>query len=209
MTTLNLTPDTHWLDVLSGHAAPTDHDSRQAAQLREYFALRDTDENAHPLDAACQARMLSHLQSRLPPDAPTSLQAKLVGVLDWLLPAGAANGPRYALAAGLAVAAVAVPMLMQHNGAADDEAMPKGQIQHPEARLQVVLDPHPQNEAQQLVQALGSVGVNAQLSPQGEAWRVQTQVTPAQFDRAQTRLLNWGVLLPANGELEVEFRPVN
>lgn len=203
--------DRRWLDVLAGAQPPDIRDpaQRQAAQLRGYFAQRDAQELANPLPSATQARLMQRLreQGAFKPPAPTPAQ-QFKALLDWLLPSGPSAGPRYALVAGVVMAAVVVPALVGHmgghapgHGNGDDPATPKSlPATHPgagnpdTAPALLVLSPNPAEQAAALQRTLQQAGARVTLQPGavGEI-RLVAQVPAAARPAVAQALLPWGL----------------
>ena len=201
-----------WLAVLAGTQQPDarDTEQRQAAQLRGYFAQRDAHEQANPLPAATQARLMQRLreQGAFKPPAPTLAQ-KLQALLDWLLPPGTVAGPRYALVAGVVMAAVVVPALVGQMGEqssdADNPATPKHLPATPGTLPQsrtgntnttalLVISPDVAAQAAALQQSLQQAGASVSLQPgaQGEI-RLVAQVPAAARQAVAQAMLPWGL----------------
>ena len=204
-----------WLAVLAGTQQPDarDTEQRQAAQLRGYFAQRDAHEQANPLPATTQARLMQRLreQGAFKPPAPTLAQ-RLQALLDWLLPPGTVAGPRYALVAGVVMAAVVVPALVGQMGEqssdADNPATPKHLpatpgTGHPSgttgntdttALALLVISPDASAQAAALQQSLQQAGASVSLQPgaQGEI-RLVAQVPAAARQAVAQAMLPWGL----------------
>lgn len=203
-----------WLAVLAGTQQPDarDTEQRQAAQLRGYFAQRDAHEQANPLPAATQARLMQRLreQGAFKPPAPTLAQ-RLQALLDWLLPPGTVAGPRYALVAGVVMAAVVVPALVGQMGEqssdADNSATPKHLPATPGTLPQsgtgntdttalalLVISPDTSAQAGALQQSLQQAGASVSLQPgaQGEI-RLVAQVPAAARQAVAQAMLPWGL----------------
>ena len=210
---MNAADDLAWLAVLAGTQQPDarDTEQRQAAQLRGYFAQRDAHEQANSLPAATQARLMQRLreQGAFKPPAPTLAQ-RLQALLDWLLPSGTVAGPRYALVAGVVMAAVVVPALVGQMGEHSDADNPAtlrslpatpGSATQPgtgttgnTAPALLVISPDASAQAGALQQSLQQAGASVSLQPgaQGEIRLVAQRPAAARQAVAQA-MLPWGL----------------
>ena len=210
---MNAADDLAWLAVLAGTQQPDarDTEQRQAAQLRGYFAQRDAHEQANPLPAATQARLMQRLreQGAFKPPAPTLAQ-RLQALLDWLLPPGTVAGPRYALVAGVVMAAVVVPALVGQMGDHSDADNPATLRSLPAtpgsgtartigstgntAPALLVISPDASAQAAALQQSLQQAGASVSLQPgaQGEI-RLVAQVPAAARQAVAQAMLPWGL----------------
>ncbi|RZS57113.1 hypothetical protein [Sphaerotilus mobilis] len=113
--------DDRWLEVLSGQREADDSDTRQAAQLRDYFHLQAShqpqpDEAAKRRVANLVAARLASAEAKVaatatgPANAPVSLWQRL---RDLLLPPGQGHGGRWAAVAAVAMAVTVGPFLLQ------------------------------------------------------------------------------------------------
>ena len=114
--------DTPWLNVLAGKAQPSDHATRQAAALRQYFERQVADDLAQVPDLQEEKRVLNALRARgafaeKPAAAAEALVRK--SVWSWLFPANGLRAPGYAAAAVLAIAVVTVPFMLRTGGPGD------------------------------------------------------------------------------------------
>ena len=216
-----------WLAVLAGTQQPDarDTEQRQAAQLRGYFAQRDAHEQANPLPAATQARLMQRLreQGAFKPPAPTLAQ-QLQALLDWLLPPGTVAGPRYALVAGVVMAAVVVPALVGQMGDHSDADNPTTVRSLPAtpgsgtantigttgntAPALLVISPDASAQAGALQQSLQQAGASVSLQPgaQGEI-RLVAQVPAAARQAVAQAMLPWG-LAQIPDTLVISVQPV-
>lgn len=210
---MNAADDLAWLAVLAGTQQPDarDTEQRQAAQLRGYFAQRDAHEQANPLPAATQARLMQRLreQGAFKPPAPTLAQ-RLQALLDWLLPPGTVAGPRYALVAGVVMAAVVVPALVGQMGDHSDADNPTTVRSLPAtpgsgtantigttgntAPALLVISPDASAQAGALQQSLQQAGASVSLQPgaQGEI-RLVAQVPAAARQAVAQAMVPWGL----------------
>lgn len=210
---MNAADDLAWLAVLAGTQQPDarDTEQRQAAQLRGYFAQRDAHEQANPLPAATQARLMQRLreQGAFKPPAPTLAQ-QLQALLDWLLPPGTVAGPRYALVAGVVMAAVVVPALVGQMGDHSDADNPTTVRSLPAtpgsgtantigttgntAPALLVISPDASAQAGALQQSLQQAGASVSLQPgaQGEI-RLVAQVPAAARQAVAQAMVPWGL----------------
>jgi hypothetical protein len=202
-----------WLDALTGPgtSAPVDVEEdpavRQALQLRDYFARTDQALQECPPDAHSEERMVRRLRDRgALPMAPTrlTLGQRLTAALDWLMPAGAAMGPRYALVAGLALAVTLLPLVLHAPAPEDDLSTPKG-LQPgtcPGTRLMIVPDPGAQAAA--ITKVLAETGIQSTLKPMpGGDIELVAHIEPGQRRAAQARLMPWGLVITPNVRLLV------
>ena len=222
--------DLAWLAVLAGTQQPDarDTEQRQAAQLRGYFAQRDAHEQANPLPATTQARLMQRLreQGAFKPPAPTLAQ-RLQALLDWLLPPGTVAGPRYALVAGVVMAAVVVPALVGQMGEHSDADNPATVRSLPAtpgsgtantigttgntdttAPALLVISPDASAQAAALQQSLQQAGASVSLQPgaQGEI-RLVAQVPEAARQAVAQAMLPWG-LAQIPDTLVISVQPV-
>lgn len=234
-------PDQAWLAALAGlpqnpSTHPTDGEPAmthtQALQLRQYFAQRDAHEDATPLPADSEARMLARLHrlgafapagqatttrtdarsgSPMPaqPQPMPTLGQRLAAVLDWLVPSGPGAGPRYALVAGMALAVMVVPVFFHQNTLEQDDGLrsTSRMSPHPGAATQLMLVPQPALQVQQLQAVLQPLGVLVQVQAQGQGFQLQASVPTAQQAAVQSALQTWGLVLPPQGALVVNVQP--
>lgn len=218
-----------WLAALAGHkgvsAAVDPNAQRQAQHLRHYFAQRDAAEHASPLAIDSEVRMLAklHREGVLAADShhasltklqdaaastlAGTLRQHLAAALDWLLPTGAAAAPRYALVAGVALAVTVVPTLVQQSGGAlDDETYKSVPLVGLGTQLMLVGDPALQ--AQQLGAALQGAGISVQVASNGPGLLLQAHVPAPMRQSAQATVLQWGLVVPVDGALQVNIQPI-
>lgn len=212
-----------WLDALTGPGTSTPVDVeedpavRQALQLRDYFARTDQALQACPPDAHSEERMIRRLRDRgALPMAPSrqtgptrlTLGQRLTAALDWLMPAGAAMGQRYALVAGLALAVTLLPLVLHAPAPEDDLTTPKG-LQPgtgPGTRLMIVPDPKAQAAA--ITKVLAETGIQSTLKPMpGGDIELVAHIAPGQRRAAQARLMPWGLVIAPDGQLTVRLTP--
>lgn len=210
--------DDAWLATLSGKAAPTDLATRQAAQAREYFLHQAEDEDADVPDQATQIRIMNLLRAKgafSEPAAVSPHQGWLAGLWAWISPPGQGRSAGFAVAAGIAVAALALPLVLR-SPEPDDSASVKGlpkvsgpaqlpMSQVPSGGERLVLTADPSSTARELAQALGAAGVQVQVSAAGAEVLLTATVTPTSAARASAVLAAYGLPLPGDGQLRVRL----
>lgn len=224
--------DQAWLAALGGLAAPEPgalppgagagpgqvgtRETGQARQLRAYFEARGEYESASPLGATSEARMLARLHrlGAFQPARPSAVQPapgpgqRLVALLDRLLPNGPGAGPRYALVAGVALAVMVVPGLLQHDAPPHDDGMRSVQLPvEPSQPAQRLLAPAPLQLAQQLQAQLQAAGIASQSKAAPPGVALQARIDPAQQPAAKAVLAPYGLTLPPDGELRLMVLP--
>lgn len=70
--------DERWLDVLANKAEASNHDTRQAAALRGYFALQTAEELAHAPDPEGENRLMNMLRERSPVEESAIQTAQII-----------------------------------------------------------------------------------------------------------------------------------
>lgn len=218
--------DEQWLAILAGRESPnnlSDASLRQAAQARRFFQQRDEHEDAQLPSIEVRARLLAkvhqpgvlaaiaaaHAFKPLPVTrsvAQTIFNAPLA-LLDWLLPPGGNNTGRYAMVAGVVMAVLAVPMLVQQRAGPDDEPGMKG-IPKEVPRTtpaQLVLAENPAQAATQIQQALAHAGVAATVQSSDTDAMVSASVPSSSLASVRQQLGPWGLAVPANGQLRIRI----
>ena len=218
--------DEQWLAILAGRESPkdvSDASQRQALQVRRFFQQRDAHEYSHLPSPEGRARLLvklrqpgalaaiaaTHAIKPLPVRrsvAQTIFSAPLA-LLDWLLPPSGNNTGRYAMVAGVVMAVLVVPMLVQQRGGPDYEPGMKGiPKEFPKSTpAQLVLAENPALTASQIQQALATAGVDSAVQASDTDAVVTAIVPPASSASVRQQLGPWGLAVPANGQLRIRI----
>jgi hypothetical protein len=207
--------------VSTGDAAEMSTLNAQGArQLRQYFAQCDEIEAASAPDEQSQARMLAKLHragvlrsvaddiNRQRPGKTHGVAQLLSTLINWLLPSGQGASVRYALVAGVALSVMVVPVVTQQGHQQTDDALRSTNRNASLAKAsQIVLSDNPEQTAQQLLAALQSAGVMAEVQAQAEGFGLRVTVAPAQQGAAQQAIARWGLTVPAQSALSVSVLP--
>jgi hypothetical protein len=211
--------DERWLDAFAGRMPSvgndlTDTEIVKIGQIRGYFEMRNSIERALIPSDASEARLLARIRSQfqtdLAPDrrlrqAPVAGQdvpSRLGRFMDWLLPpTGNLNG-RYAVVAGLAMAAAFLPALLQPPRVQD---VAEKRLVIVPFSLQRVLVSVPAQTAEQLRLALARAGVQAQVHPGANGVHTVSATVGANLRaRVLDQLGPWGLTVPENGQLVIQ-----
>lgn len=194
--------DREWFEAVGGDTDMPSAGRGEGRRLRSALAVADETEPAPVNAAATQAELMRRLASLAPP-APVSHDRRR-GWLSSLFGQGTAR-PGWAVAAILALV-VGIGVVVQQE--TPEHERERGVAQVPRigptgAPTFDVADP--QAEAQRLVQALGSAGVNADLKAEAGYWVVRA-LWPDPAGAAAERLLRERQLeVPPDRLLEVVF----
>jgi len=202
--------DQAWIESLAGQPMST-APAHQAQQLRHYFAQRDELEVQHVPSAESQARMLNKLKragvlktQKASASSKSGLAERLTEFLDWLIPVGSGAAPRYALIAGVALAVMVVPVLMRTHSPTQDSGLRSGPRTAPlGTNVQTILAHSPVQTAQEMQDALQTVGVVADILPQADGVRLMFEVQPEKQMLIQQSLNRWGITAPTGMTLDL------
>jgi hypothetical protein len=202
--------DDAWLDVLQGADGANDPSLHQARQLRGYFLQQARMEWEQPADPEAEKRIMNLLHARgaFPQSAtrPPARSGGWQGLLDRIWPAPWDRGFAYAAIAGIAVAAIALPLVIPQEEPRDDAPKtirPGGPAAI--AAEQAVFTSSPVADAQALAAALTDAGVRTRLAPSRTSVQVLAEVEPAARPGAERVLNAYGLELPADGRIRVRF----
>lgn len=195
-----------WFDVLAGKAEPIDAETRQAAELRQFFQLQE--QHTEELDEATIRRLMNILEAKgafANPDSltePAPTRGILFRVQDWFLPKGRISGGRFAGLAAIAAAIAAIlPVMLQPTMVGI-----KGDPVVAAAATAVIDSADPDQLAAQLVATLARHGVVATLRSEGADRWVQAQVGADHLPAVQAELVSMGLAATPTGQLVVQFR---
>jgi hypothetical protein len=199
--------DDAWLDVLQGADGANDPSLHQARQLRGYFLQQARMEWEQPADPEAEKRIMKLLHARgaFPQSAPRppARSGGWQGLLDRIWPAPWDRGFTYAAITGIAVAAIALPLVVPQDEPRDDS--PKAIRPGSTSAEQAVFTTSPVADAEALAAALTDAGVRTRLAPSRTSVQVLAEVEPAARPGAERVLNAYGLELPADGRIRVRF----
>ncbi len=189
-----------WLDVLGGKGVAADPQTRQAAELRNFFAMQE--QQTAPLDEATQRRIMNALEAKGVFAQPAATKGLFARAQEWFLPKGRVSGGRFAGLAAIAAALAAIlPVMLQPTIVAI-----KGDPVVAGAPTAVIDSANPDQLAAQLVATLARHGVVATLRSDGADRWVQAQVGADHLVAVQAELVSMGLAAAPTGQLVVQFR---
>ncbi|QIL73084.1 hypothetical protein G7048_23655 [Diaphorobacter sp. HDW4B] len=187
--------------------------STQASRLLQYFVQRNAQEDSSALSQESEVRMLNKLRAsgisstKSLPATQTPTRGFSIG--DWInrlfQPSGTGFGSRYAVVAGIALIALAVPIALQHLQTPLPETPKTGPDLGANVQLKLVSDPR--QHMQQLKTALEAVGVTVQVRDHQQGFLLEAQVAPEQRSAVMNALQPFGLVLPKQGPLMVSIQP--
>lgn len=206
-----------WMAALSGKKPAHDDNTRSAARLRDALLPTKDEQDAAPMDDASLRRMMNLLEAKGAFDeaspAPTPSRAGdaagswLAKIKSLLLGDQGWGQLGYAAVAMIVVVVMVVPGLKQEKAAHIDNEAPYTK-QAPADALQRIHAANPANAAAQLSQALRRRGLSPAVSALAHGQAVQVSVPAAQRVEVEQVLMELGLSLPEDGQLNVEFVPV-
>lgn len=209
---MNAPTEDKWLEVLQGHAEPTDRETREAYAMRGYIQQK-LDAELVPLnDPEREKRLRNLVEARFPSPAKPVTKLQESTLTRWFRSWQLGWPTVGAVAAAIVLGVLVVPLMQNQTSPQDDPSTPK--VFTPDSPTPGAPQPQPSPEAlgradafsKQVQQALSPLGVTVQVQQTPAGLEISADIAPEQRAAAIQGLTPLGIKLPEDGKLRVIVR---